>query len=420
MKKFDEMFNKTDRKVKVMGGEAAVAVLKAEYENGVCALVYPDGLRESFSRMALEEQLECIRLLDSFDFGLAGKRSLEEECVILDEATVKEAYGRGSIINNCIDTVLVTEDGTLLGVYIFGKVLFLGGEIAYETTLMSSDEYNGAGYKPGGSYTGTKYLTLLYLPSLLFSDVIYQSSKNKEIEELVAEEGVKTINSCAFYGCERLRRVSFPDTLTGIGYRAFSGCKNLESVRIPASVEKIGADAFSACVSLKEVVIEGVCEIESSAFDDCISLERVVLAGDGEYDLGSFVFNNCENLVEIVGAEKITAVGEYTFCRCLSLREISLSDKVHSIQSGTFSNCKSLTRLELPKMVTSIGQYAFSGCDKLEELILPSELWHIATDAFALCTGFRKITVASDTVDTVKSQLDDEVRDLVEFRTFLH
>lgn len=416
MKKYDQMFDLTDRKVAVMGGEAAIAVLKPDYEEEISALVYPDGLREALAKMPIEEQVKCLKLIDSFDYGLAGKASLEQECVILDAATVKGAFGRGSIIRTLIEEVLVTEGGTLIGVRAYGKVVFLGGEIAYETTLTSSDENNGAGYKPGGDYTGTKYLTLLYLPSLLFNDVIYQTEKNREIVELVVEEGVVKISGNAFSECEKLRSVTLPEGLIEIGYKAFSECKNLEYVRIPASVKSIGPSAFSACESLREVVFLGACPIDN-AFADCTALERVVLAGEGEYELGSFAFNNCKSLVEVVGSEKITKLGEYAFSGCESLREITLSEKVLSILTGTFGGCKSLVRLELPKSVSSIGSYAFSRCESLEEVILPGKLWYIVKNAFLSCHALRKITVSSDMLDEVRDSLDDEVRDLVEFIT---
>ncbi len=39
------------------------------------------------------------------------------------------------------------------------------------------------------------------------------------------------IDHCAFYGCSSLTSVSFPSSLTTIGYEAFNNCLNLSSIR---------------------------------------------------------------------------------------------------------------------------------------------------------------------------------------------
>lgn len=69
--------------------------------------------------------------------------------------------------------------------------------------------------------------------------------------------GLEELNSWAFMGSGKLRRVILPDTLKKIGWMCFDGSEKLEEVYVPASVEEIGGAAFSLCRALKKLTIEG-------------------------------------------------------------------------------------------------------------------------------------------------------------------
>ena len=51
-------------------------------------------------------------------------------------------------------------------------------------------------------------------------------------EEYTINDGVRLIAHCAFDGCESLKTVTIPNSVTSIGY-AFSGCYYLETIYIP-------------------------------------------------------------------------------------------------------------------------------------------------------------------------------------------
>lgn len=65
----------------------------------------------------------------------------------------------------------------------------------------------------------------------------------------------KIIDSCTFYGCDKLTRITIPDSVISIGSSAFTGCQRLNDITIPDSVISIGCSAFSRCGNLTGVKI---------------------------------------------------------------------------------------------------------------------------------------------------------------------
>lgn len=83
------------------------------------------------------------------------------------------------------------------------------------------------------------------------------------IEEITLPLIVMTIEKRAFYGCQRLRHVTFGERLYKIESEAFKDT-GLESVKFPFSLREIGCDAFAGCTHLASVRIqEGVRAIRS-------------------------------------------------------------------------------------------------------------------------------------------------------------
>ena len=111
--------------------------------------------------------------------------------------------------------------------------------------------------------------------------------KRTSIDSLVIEEGVTEIGDYAFYYCENLRSISFPNTLTRIGAFAFTGCNGIDSIDIPASVRSIEHSAFCYCKNIQSLSIQsdsidiapfafGFCEnLKKSGYDYCAEGRRI-------------------------------------------------------------------------------------------------------------------------------------------------
>ncbi|MBQ9993981.1 MAG: leucine-rich repeat domain-containing protein, partial [Clostridia bacterium] len=116
---------------------------------------------------------------------------------------------------------------------------------------------------------------------------------------------VTAIGDEAFYGNERVRRITMPDSVTEIGSSAFGLCTSLRSVELSENITAIGDYAFTRCLALSEVSLP----------------------------------------------EGITQIGEYTFTHS-GIRRIDLPQKVTAVGKGAFMNCHELQDVTLPDSIT--------------------------------------------------------------------
>lgn len=160
----------------------------------------------------------------------------------------------------------------------------------------------------------------------------------------------------AFSGCESLKEITMPKSITSIGDSAFQYCGNLMNITIPIGVTSIGDSVFSDCGSLTNVIIPGgVTSIGDDAFCYCRSLTNITIP-DGVKSIGNSAFYDCRALESINIPNSIKSIGDHTFHDCESLTIIG---------DYVFFGCADLTYIALPKTLTEINKYAFDGCSSL-------------------------------------------------------
>lgn len=111
---------------------------------------------------------------------------------------------------------------------------------------------------------------------------------------------VKYIDERAFYLCNELYRVDFPDELEIISDYAFSQCTFLLSASLEnTKLKSIGSYSFEGAKIISSLVLPSSTEsIGSKAFIDCISL-RTVICKTSNCNILSDAFKNCTNLQEV-------------------------------------------------------------------------------------------------------------------------
>lgn len=77
----------------------------------------------------------------------------------------------------------------------------------------------------------------------------------KELKEYVIREGTKVICVGAFWHCENLSNIKFPNTIQYIGNCAFWGCKTLKQIVLPDSLITIGKAMLLGSKSLQSIIV---------------------------------------------------------------------------------------------------------------------------------------------------------------------
>ena len=244
------------------------------------------------------------------------------------------------------------------------------------------------------------------IPSNFFGDY-YQAVKS--FDELKHFINLETISDYAFCGCNNLKSVAIPKSVTTIRRGAFNGCGNLKSVYItdmsawcsiefgwgvssgnipedPSNPLRYGAKLFLDNELVNDLVIPNdITQIRRCAFYGCGSITRVTIP-DGVTSIGIGAFYGCDNLVDITLPNSVTLIGDGAFSGCKSLQSVVIPDGVISIGEGAFNGCSSMESATIGADVVSIDSYAFSGCSSLKSVNFTSATAPVlGTNVFIIC-----------------------------------
>ena len=248
------------------------------------------------------------------------------------------------------------------------------------------------------SVTGINETTFYGCSNIISLNIDCEAIENwfsniKTIQTISLGEHVKTIGSHAFYKCDGLTSVIFPDSVTSIGEWAFYGCSKLTSIAIPKSLAYINNYVFSGCAGLTSVTIpSSVTKIGEGTFSGCAGLTSVNLP-ISVTSIGERAFSGCSGLTSITIPNSVTDIGMQAFMDCTNLNSITIPQSIISISQQTFSGCTGLTSITIPNSVTNIGNNAFSGCTGLTSITIPDSVTNIGDYAFSGCTSLTLITI---------------------------
>ena len=173
------------------------------------------------------------------------------------------------------------------------------------TNTIKSDSY---GITKSVSEDGT----IVTLGAILEDAVLRQGVagyENSTIKKVVVGEGITVLENRCFRKFHALEEVVLPAGLTTIGVKEkgnndttgtgmFQGCENLKTIIIPETVTTIDAGSFYGCSALETINIpSGVTRIEESSLR-ATGLKNIVFH-EGVTYFGKWAFRDCENLEEI-------------------------------------------------------------------------------------------------------------------------
>lgn len=118
--------------------------------------------------------------------------------------------------------------------------------------------------------------------------------------------------------------------------------------------------------------------------------------------IGSFAFNECRNLTNIILPISLVSIGEYAFSKCTSLKTITIPNLVKEIGSKAFGDCSSLESVFLPLNLKTIEDYTFYNCNKLHSIVIPGYVNYIGSNAFQGCNMLSSVSIPNS-VTTIES-----------------
>ena len=165
-----------------------------------------------------------------------------------------------------------------------------------------------------------------------------------------------------------IKTVEIAEGVTSIGSYAFQGCEGLTAVTIPESISAVGRFAFHGTAWLTARQAENPLVILSGIVVDGTACEGDIVIPEGTKSIAGYAFFDCEALTGVALPDSVKNIGGYAFCGCTGLTHINIPDGITSIVEGMFSGCSVLTGITLPKSVSSIEDNTFWLCRALDEV----------------------------------------------------
>ena len=224
------------------------------------------------------------------------------------------------------------------------------------------------------------------------------------VENLVLEEGIKTIVQRAFVNADNLVSVQIPSSVTRIGAYAFANVTSLRTITIVndeskiSKLKTISEYAFYNCKYVNTITLpQSLEEIGSYAF-----------ASETEMNLSQVIFKHdyrvINNKGEVVNPNNavIQNIGSYAFLNCKNIKTILIKTDLVRISEGAFKNCEQLEALILDSSntVTKLEENSreiFKGSDRLLAIVPATKLSLYQTEWTSTVTKTEKIKLVRNT-----------------------
>ena len=232
-------------------------------------------------------------------------------------------------------------------------------------TIPASVPNGGKTWQVTGVGSGEEYVELLAYRTVLRSVEI--------------PEGVKKIESHAFYECSYLTSLTVPNTTEEIGAWAFYGCP-LSTLSFGSGLRTIGEGAFATVEVTSVTLPDGLETIKSSAFNT-LSIHEVTIPASVTF-IGNYAFQASSPETSL----KVNVSDVDAWCRIES-------DGEYWEEPVAFYNLykdgKEVTSVKIPEGMTSISK-VFLSQTNLEKVTIPSTVTEIGV-AFYWCQNLKTV-----------------------------
>lgn len=175
------------------------------------------------------------------------------------------------------------------------------------------------------------------------------------INEVVWAKGCSTIPGECFSGSS-INKISNVDDVLVIKSRAFYACEDLVNVSFP-NCKIVDAQAFSRCISLTNASFPSVKEVYSYAFSSC-GFEAFGWPENSKV-IPPRCFEGCQHLKNIHNMDKVQIVSDYAFSGC-GFETFDWPDNIQMIPPFCFQGCKNLKTLNINN-ISTVGYKSLEG-----------------------------------------------------------
>jgi hypothetical protein len=178
------------------------------------------------------------------------------------------------------------------------------------------------------------------------------------ITKVIIPEGVKKINAYAFAQLTALEEIVLPSTLESIEYGAFYGCNKLQKITFSGenNLFIINQNAFENCDLQGTIDLTGACVISDYAFAGNQDLQGIV-TDNSLLSIGQYAFAGCKSLKDVTITSDKVKYGAYAFTGCRALENFYVNASV--LPEGMFYECENLSKVTIGPDVNDIGTFAF-------------------------------------------------------------
>ena len=187
---------------------------------------------------------------------------------------------------------------------------------------------------------------------------------NTRITSIEIPKKVNSIATDAFYDTQNyLKEITIdPDNqyysfrnnlmMDGAGesvyfYVRLYGQSSTANLVVPDGVKRIQSNAFYSTSNFGSVTFpSSLVSIETSAFQYCYNLQTVTF-NDSPCEICTQAFYNCNNLQTVNFGNAVTTIGDSAFAECYSLKSINLPASLTSMSTSSFSNCNSVSSISV-------------------------------------------------------------------------
>ncbi len=254
-----------------------------------------------------------------------------------------------------------------------------------------------------------------------YSVIAFRSFREKEGgERFEIPEGVRRVETQAFWDCPRLLALELPHSLTEVEPDAFSGCSRLTDVYLCEEFpERRAAEYFLFRPETKlhwpkkgflsKAKVLTVAELLEQ-YDDILTAEKAkklqvrhhvlqipegytILAPDMARGINPRSDEPEHTLQTIILPKTLRRIGARAFAGLETVHQIVMSKGLQIIDMNAFTGCTGPYRIIFPNSVSYIGPYAFAAPCRYEQIRLPNRLLRISENTFTNCDSLVSLCI---------------------------